>query len=67
MCRIRFQSIENSPDGKERYIFEIRQADEKEYGFMCSYDLQNDMLHFTALTQVRELLKLGYDVFFGGD
>lgn len=67
VCRIRFQSIENSPDGKERYIFEIRQADEREYGFMCSYDLQNDMLHFTALTQVRELLKLGYDVFFGGD
>lgn len=66
VCRIRYQSIEDSPDGKERYIFEIRQADEEEYGFMCSYDLQNDMIHFTALTQIRELMKQGYTIQFGG-
>lgn len=61
VCRIRYQPIE---DGPESYIFETRKSDEEAWGFMCSYELKGDMLHFTALTQVRELIKMGYTVRF---
>ena len=61
VCRIRYQPIE---DGPESYIFEIRKSDVEEWGFLCSYELKGDMLHFTALTQVRELIKMGYDICF---
>lgn len=63
-CRIRYESAKESRDGKEKYIFEIRRSKDENYGFMCSFDLQNDMIHYTALTEVRELLNMGYDVHF---
>lgn len=60
-CRIRY---EKAKDGTERYVFETKRNDDETFGFMCSYELRDDMLHYQALTQVRELIKLGYRVIF---
>ena len=61
-CRIRY--CEKDQDGDECYIFEIRQSRGEEYGFSKSFRLIDDRLSYQALTEVRELLKLGYDIHF---
>lgn len=62
-CRIRY--CEKDDSGKECYIFEIRQSHDEEFGFSMSFALVNDMLSYKALTQIRELKRMGYEVFFG--
>lgn len=61
ICRIRYQSFEEGP---ESYIFELRKDEDDDWSFMCSYELKNDMVHFTALTQIRELMRKGYGICF---
>lgn len=60
VCRVRYEK----KDGKEWYIFETRQNEEDEFGLDTAYELQNDMIYYQALTQVRELFRLGYDITF---
>ena len=59
VCRVRYED----KDG-ERYIFETRRADEDEYQFACSYEMVDDRIYYQALTQVREYMKLGYEICF---
>ncbi len=61
-CRIRY--CEKDQDGDECYIFETRQNDEEEYGLTASYRLIDDRISYQALTQVREMVRLGYDIHF---
>ncbi|MBR2890368.1 MAG: hypothetical protein IKC09_08855 [Oscillospiraceae bacterium] len=61
VCRVRYAELE---DGTEHYIFEIRQHDEDEYHFAYSYQLEDDRLSYQALTQIREMMKLGYKIIF---
>lgn len=61
-CRIRY--CEKDQDGDECYVFEIRQNDKEEFGFSKSFRLIDDRISYQALTEVRELMKLGYDVRF---
>lgn len=61
-CRIRY--CEKDAEGNECYIFEIRQDHNEEFGFCMSFRLINDMLSYQALTQIRELKKMGYDIYF---
>ena len=62
VCRVRYEKKET---GEEAYIFETRRAEEEEYHFAVLYAMQNDMISYRALTQVREYLKMGYEVCFG--
>ena len=61
-CRIRY--CEKDQDGYECYIFEIRQSGEEEYGFSKSFRLIDDRISYQALTEIRELMKLGYKIYF---
>ena len=62
VCRIRYQFADGGP---ERYIFETRGSDEDEWSFMCSFEVKDDnMIHYTVLTQIRELIRTGYEVCF---
>ena len=61
-CRIRY--CEKDQDGDECYIFEIRQSEGEEYGFSKSFRLIDDRLSYQAITEIRELLKLGYKIYF---
>lgn len=61
-CRIRY--CEKDQDGDECYIFETRQNEGEEFGLSHSFRLIDDRLSYQALTQVRELMKLGYDIHF---
>lgn len=61
-CRIRY--CERDQDGHECYIFEVRQSDEKEYDFAKSFRLIDDRISYMALTEIRELIKLGYSITF---
>lgn len=61
-CRVRY--CEKDQDGHEVYIFEIRQHGEEEYGFSKSFRLIDDRISYQALTEIRELLRLGYDICF---
>lgn len=62
VCRIRY--CEKDQDGHECFIFEIRQSDEGEYGFSKSFRLIDDRISYQALTEVRELIRLGYNICF---
>ena len=60
--RIRYD--ENWHDEGEHYVFEWRFEDEDSWRFECAAKLYNfgeykDMLHYTALTKIREWNKLG--------
>ena len=61
-CRIRY--CERDRDGDECYIFEIRQKSNEEFRFSKSFRLIDDRLSYQALTEVRELMKLGYNIYF---
>ena len=61
-CRIRY--CEKDQDGHECYIFEIRQSNEEEYGFSKSFRLIDDRISYQSLTEIRELMKLGYKIYF---
>lgn len=61
-CRIRY--CEKDQHGHECFIFEIRQNDEEEYGFSKSFRLIDDRISYQALTEIRELIRLGYDICF---
>lgn len=61
LARIRY---EQSGDN-EYYIMESRPADEDEWTFCSSWLLTDDKVHYTALTQIREFMRYGYNVFFG--
>lgn len=62
VCRIRY--CEKDQDGDECFIFETRQSNEEEFGFSMSFRLIDDRISYQALTQVRELIKMGYDICF---
>lgn len=62
VCRIRY--CEKDQDGDECFIFEIRQSDEKEYGFSKSFRLIDDRISYQALTEIRQLIRLGYRICF---
>lgn len=61
-CRIRY--CEKDQDGHECYIFEIRQNGEEEFDFAKSFRLIDDRISYMALTEIRELTKLGYSITF---
>ena len=61
VCRVRYQKTE---DGSEAYVFEERRADEEEYHFAVLYPMVNDTVSFQAVTQIREYLRMGYDICF---
>lgn len=61
-CRIRY--CEKDQDGHECYIFEIRQSDEEEFGFAKSFRIIDDRISYMVLTEIRELIKLGYNITF---
>lgn len=61
-CRIRY--CEKDQDGYECYIFEIRQSSEEKYGFSKIFRLIDDRISYQAITEIRELLKLGYEIYF---
>lgn len=61
-CRIRY--CEKDQDGHECYIFEIRQSGEEEFDFAKSFRLIDDRISYTALTEIRELTRLGYSITF---
>ena len=60
-CRIRY--CEKDQDGDEYYIYETRQ-DEEEFGFSKSFRLIDDRISYQALTELRELMRIGYDIHF---
>lgn len=61
-CRIRY--CEKDQDGDECFVFETRQSSEEEFGLCVSFRLIDDRLSYQALTQIRELMKLGYKIWF---
>ena len=60
-CRIRYRQI---GDISEHYFFEIRQNEDEEWTFICCFELKNDMLHYTMLEKIREMVDLGYEICF---
>ena len=60
LARIRY--VER--DGTESYICEFRMSEEDDWSFDSSWELREDMIHYTALTKVRELMKQGYRISF---
>lgn len=61
-CRIRY--CERDQDGHECYIFEIRQNSAEEFDIAKSFRLVDDRISYMALTEIRELTKLGYSITF---
>ena len=60
--RIRY--VEDWNGRGEHYLFESKWSDENEWGLDTAFHLEDDMIHYTALTKVREWLRLGVDVRF---
>lgn len=61
-CRIRY--CKKDQDGDECYIFETRQSGDEEFGLCISFLLIDDMINYQALTQIREMMHLGYKIQF---
>lgn len=69
--RIRYQNkklTEHDPYD-EYYVFEIHVENDPEWGanewsLECAFPLKDDMIHYTALTQIRKWQQLGVDFHF---
>ena len=59
-CRGRY--IQNNEG--EWYNFEIRQNEDDNFGLDTSFRLVDGRLNYQALTKIRELMKLGYRIYF---
>lgn len=59
-CRVRY--IQNNEG--EWYNFEIRQNEDDNFGLDTSFQLVDGRLNYQALTKIRELMKLGYRIYF---
>lgn len=55
--RIRYD--EDWRDLGEHYVFEYKFEDEDDWSFECAAPIVNDMVHYTALTKIREWGKIG--------
>ena len=60
--RIRYE--ENYMDSGEHFIFELKYEDEEEWGMCKAFPLKDDIIHYTALTQIREWQDLGIEFWF---
>lgn len=56
-ARIRYDA--NWHNEGEHYVFEIKWSNEEEWGLEAAYPLINDCIRYTALTRIREWMKLG--------
>ena len=61
-CRIRY--CEKDQDGDECYIYETRQDEGEEFGLSKSFRLIDDRISYQALTELRELMRLGSGIHF---
>lgn len=48
----------------EYFVFQNKWTDEDEWGTEVAFPLVNDMIHYTALTQIRKWLDLGIEFYF---
>ena len=62
--RIRYEEDWNGRG--EYYIFENKWSNEEEWGLECAFPLVNDMVHYEALTLIRQWQRLGMEFYFGG-
>lgn len=62
MERIRYD--ENWNGEGEHFVFEGKWSNEDEWGLVSAFPLKNDMIHYTALTKIREMKSLGIDFYF---
>lgn len=73
VCRVRYDK-DCFGEG-EHYVFEYRKFDEEEWTFDSAFPLvsfedgklvigKGDLLNYTALTKVREMMKYGYAICF---
>ena len=49
----------------EHFIFEGRWTDDDDWGLDMAVPVKNDMIHYTALTKIRELMRQDVEFFFG--
>lgn len=67
-CRIRYE--ENWNGQGEHFIFENKWTDDEQWGLDVAFKLidseteKGALLHYTALTKIRELKNLGIDFYF---
>ena len=72
--RIRY--VEDWHGEGEHYLFESKWTNEEDWGLesafpLCSFEDgelvlgEGDLVHYTALTKIRDWLKLGVDFYFG--
>ena len=72
-CRIRYDK--NFGGEGEYFVFEIKWTNEDEWGLDTAFPLvtiedgevirgEGDLIHYTALTKIRELMKLGVHFYF---
>lgn len=62
IVRIRYD--ENWNGEGEHFIFEGKWSNEDNWGFVSAFQLMNNMIHYTALTKIRELKNLGIEFYF---
>jgi hypothetical protein len=48
----------------EHYVFENKWSDETEWGLEVATPIIDDMVHYTALTKIRQWQKLGIEFYF---
>lgn len=56
--------VEIGHNDGEYYVFEIKWSDEEEWGLEMCVPVDHDMIHYTALTCVREWIKNGVEIHF---
>ena len=61
-ARIRYEEDWNGMG--EHFVYELKRADEDEWGLDSAFKLIDDRLSYQALTKIREYMRLGIDFHF---
>ena len=62
LARVSYEEKSKYCDGQEAYVIYLDTERNGDWGMSCAFSLVNDRVSYQLVTQIRELMRLGYDI-----
>lgn len=62
LARVAYEEKSRYCNGGEAYVIYLDTARSGDWGMSCACPVKNDMVSYQLVTQIRELMRLGYEI-----